>query len=109
MTKTIAEQALAMAKEEFLACLFICMADNGHYKELKLQLANQFIFRTDSYPVDMAVALTLLKNFKSMKASKNNNNKNISSRAGTKNTVNDANEEGVGVACVQAKKDQCFI
>ncbi len=28
MGKTIAEQALAMAEEEFLTCLFICMADN---------------------------------------------------------------------------------
>ncbi len=29
MGKTIVEQALAMAKEEFLACLFLCMVDNG--------------------------------------------------------------------------------
>ncbi len=38
MAKTIYDQALAMAEEEFFACLFICMADNRCYKELKMQL-----------------------------------------------------------------------
>ncbi len=56
----------------------------------------------------MTAALVLLKNFRSSKANNNNNN-NRHGSGSNRITVDDANEADTGVACVQAKKNQCFI
>ena len=78
--KDTVAQAFAMAKEEFLTCLFICIAEDDQYKELKMQLVNQFVFRTDRYLVNLTAAFALLKNFKSSKAKNNNSNRHGSGK-----------------------------
>ena len=40
--KQIEEAAMTAISEEFLACLFILLVDNGRYKGLNIDLANDF-------------------------------------------------------------------
>ena len=42
LKKYIEEAALTASSEEFLACLFILLADNGRYKGLNIELVNDF-------------------------------------------------------------------
>ena len=42
LNKEIEEEAMTASSEEFLACLFILLADNGRNKGLKIDLANDF-------------------------------------------------------------------
>ena len=51
--------------EEYLACLFIRVADNDRYKGLKTTLDNQFLLDKSAYPRELSQALKLLKTFKS--------------------------------------------
>ena len=84
------------------------MADNGQYKELKTQLTTQLVFQSNSYPVNMTAALVFLKKIRSLKP--NNNIGNRHGNGGNRNTADDANNKAnAEVACIQAKKDQCFI
>ena len=48
--KEIEESAMNASSEEFLACLFILLADNGQYKGLKIELTNEFNTGQSNYP-----------------------------------------------------------
>ena len=47
--------------EEYLACLFILVADGGRYQGLKRALDNQYLMDKDAYPCTMSQALKLLE------------------------------------------------
>ena len=56
-------EATARANEQYLACLFIALADAGRYSELKQELCNAYLFKQDKYPKTIVEALGLLKNY----------------------------------------------
>ena len=56
----IETEAMASSCEEFLACLFIMMADNGRYKPLKTQLENDFLLGKLHYPKTVVKSKRLL-------------------------------------------------
>ena len=56
-------EATARANEQYLACLFIALADAGRYSELKQELYNEYLFKQDKYPKTIVEALGLLKNY----------------------------------------------
>ena len=51
--------------DEYLACLFILVADGVRYQGLKRALDNQYLMDKDAYPVNLPQALKLLEQFKS--------------------------------------------
>ena len=51
------------SSKQFLACLFILLADNGRYKGLKIELANDFIMGQSNYPKTVVAASRLLTDF----------------------------------------------
>ena len=48
----VEEEAKAKSSEQFLACLFILMADKVKYKPLKVPLNNEFLMGKRSLPRD---------------------------------------------------------
>ena len=50
--------------DEYLACLFILVADGGRYQGLKHALDNQYLKDKDAYPCTRPHALKLLEQFK---------------------------------------------
>ena len=76
-------EARKIADDEFLACLFISMADSKRYWELKLKLSNNFVFGGYDYPKNLTEALTLLKNFKPSKKTGSNEKWTIKDDQGT--------------------------
>ena len=42
LNKEIEKVAMTTSSNEFLACLFLLLADNGRYKGLNIELANDF-------------------------------------------------------------------
>ena len=50
--------------DEYLACLFILVADSGRYQGLKQDLDNQYLMDKDAYPETLPQALKLLEQFK---------------------------------------------
>ena len=59
----IEEEASAKSREQFLACLFILMADKVKYKPIKDLLNNDFIMGKRSYPETVIEAKRLLAEF----------------------------------------------
>ena len=51
------------SSEEFLACLFILLADNGRYKGLKIELENDFTMGQLNYPKTVVAAKRLLTDY----------------------------------------------
>ena len=43
-------EATSRANEQYLACLFIALADGGRYSELKQELRNAYLFKQDNTP-----------------------------------------------------------
>ena len=58
----VRDEATSRANEQYLACLFIALANGGRYFELKQELHNAYLFKQDKYPKAIAEALCLLKN-----------------------------------------------
>ena len=51
------------SSEEFLAYLFILLEDNGRYKGLKIELANDFTMGQSNYPKTVVAAKRLLTDY----------------------------------------------
>ena len=51
---------MTASSDEFLACLFILLADNGRYKGLEIELANDFTMGQSNYPKTVVAAKRLL-------------------------------------------------
>ena len=51
------------AAGEYLACLFLLLADNDRFRPLKLQLDNNFLMGEQEYPRDVLAAKRLMTNF----------------------------------------------
>ena len=51
------------ASGEYLACLFLLLADNDRFGPLKLQLDNNFLVGEQEYPKDVLAAKRLMTNF----------------------------------------------
>ena len=73
LNKDIEEEVMTARSEEFLAFLFILLADNGRYKGLKIELANNFTMGQSNYPKTVVAAKRLLMDYI---ATGNNNNSN---------------------------------
>ena len=54
---------MTASSEEFLACLFILMADNDWYKGLKIELANDFAMGQSNYPKTVVAAKRILTDY----------------------------------------------
>ena len=54
---------MTASSEEFLACLFILLADNGRYKGIKAELANDFTVGQFNYPKTVVAAKRLLTDY----------------------------------------------
>ena len=63
LKKKIEEAAMTASSEEFLACLFILLADNGRYKGLKIELSNDFTMGQSNYPKTVVASKRLLKDY----------------------------------------------
>ena len=63
LKKEIEEAVMTASSEEFLACLFILLADNCWYKGLNIDLANDFTIGQSNYPKTVVAANRLLKNY----------------------------------------------
>ena len=63
LKKEIEESAMTAISEEFLACLFIVLADNGRYKGLKIDLENDFTMGQLNYPKTVVAAKRLLTDY----------------------------------------------
>eukprot|EP00957_Ditylum_brightwellii_P055802 4228277-Ditylum_brightwellii.AAC.1 len=62
--KKVISDAERGACEEYLACLFILVADGGRYQGLKQALDNQFLMDKDAYPCTLPQAIKLFEQFK---------------------------------------------
>ena len=51
---------MTASSEEFLACLFILLAENSRYKGLRIKLANDFTMGQSNYPKTVLEAKRLL-------------------------------------------------
>ena len=63
LKKETEEAAITDSSEEFLACLFILLEDNGWYKVLKIELENDFTMGQLNYPKTMVAAKRLLTEY----------------------------------------------
>ena len=63
LNKEIEEVAMTASSKEFLACLFLLLADNGRYKGLNIDLANDFTMGWLIYPKTVVEAKRLLTDF----------------------------------------------
>ena len=63
LKKETEEAVMTASSEEFLACLFILLVDNGQYKVLKIELANDFTMGLLNYPKTMVAAKRLLTEY----------------------------------------------
>ena len=62
--KKVSTDAERQSCDEYLACLFILVADGGRYQGLKRALDNQYLMDKDAYPCTGPQALKLLEQFK---------------------------------------------
>jgi hypothetical protein len=58
------EACLKASCEEYLAALFIRIANDGHYKAVKIELDNLYLFNKGAYPTTLDEAYRYLQNFK---------------------------------------------
>ena len=63
LKKEIEEEAMTASSEEFLVCLCILLADNGQYKGLKIDMANDFTMGQSNYPKTVVAAKSLLADY----------------------------------------------
>ena len=63
LKKEIEEVAMTASSGQFLACLFILLADNGRYKGLKIELENDFTMRQSNYPKMVVAAKRILTDY----------------------------------------------
>ena len=63
LKKEIEEAAMTASSKEFPACLFILLADNGRYKGLNIDLANDFAMGQSNYPNTVVAAKRLLTDY----------------------------------------------
>ena len=63
LKKDIEEAGMTTSSEEFIACLFILLADNGRYKGLKIELANDFTMGQSNYPKTVVSSKRLLTDY----------------------------------------------
>ena len=63
LKKEIKESAMNASSEEFLACLFILLADNGRYKGLKIELKNDVTMGQSNYPKTLVAAKRILTDY----------------------------------------------
>ena len=63
LKKEIEEAAMTASSEEFLACLFILLADNVRYKGLNIDLEKDFTMGQSNYPKTVVVAKRLLPEY----------------------------------------------
>ena len=63
LKKEIEESEMTASSEEFLACLFILLADNGRYKGIKIEPANNFTMGQSNYPETVVAAKRLLTDY----------------------------------------------
>ena len=65
VTQTISKRFIADAEriscDEYLACLFILVADGGRYQGLKRALDNQYLMDKDAYPCSLPQAMKMLE------------------------------------------------
>ena len=54
---------MTVRSEEFLACLFILLAENGRYKGLKIDLVNDFTMGQSNYPKTVVADEKLLTDY----------------------------------------------
>ena len=62
--KAIQSKAIKSAKEAYLACLFILVADNERYGGVKTALEDNYLLGKQEYPQDLLAAKRLLADFK---------------------------------------------
>ena len=62
--KTIQSEVMKTAKEAYLACLFILMADDERYGGIKTALGDNYLLGKQEYPQDLLAAKRLLADFK---------------------------------------------
>ena len=62
--KAIQSEAMKTAKEAYLACLFILMADDERYGGVKTALGDNYLLGKQEYPQNLLVAKWLLADFK---------------------------------------------
>ena len=62
--KKVIADAERSSCDEYLACLFILVADGGRYQGLKRALDNQYLMDKDAYPCSLPQAMKLLEQFK---------------------------------------------
>ena len=62
--KKVIADAERTSCDEYLACLFILVADGGRYQGLKRALDNQYLIDKDAYPCSLPQAMKLLEQFK---------------------------------------------
>jgi hypothetical protein len=58
------EACLKASCEEYLAALFIRIANDSHYKAVKIELDNLYLFNKGAYPTTLDEAYRYLQNFK---------------------------------------------
>jgi hypothetical protein len=91
-TMTLAEmqtKALKTSCEEYKASLFLRLANEGRFKDLKSQLDDMNLFNREAYPKTMEQALRYLQNYKGKSghvdgASRNPQNRNCGNKKGMK-------------------------
>ena len=62
--KVIQSEAMKSAKEAYLACLFILVADEERYGGVKTALGDNYLLGKQEYPQDLLAAKQLLADFK---------------------------------------------
>ena len=61
---------MTASSEEFLACLFILLADNGRYKGINIELANDLTTGKSNYPKTVVASKRLLTDYIALGKSK---------------------------------------
>ena len=78
-------EALKTSKQAYLACLFLLMADDDRYSDVKATLDDNYLLGKQEYPQDLLAAKRLLADFKgTSKPKKQGNDKDAAGVAFTK-------------------------
>lgn len=62
--KPLQSEAMKLAKEAYLACLFIMMADGARYGGVKAALGDNYLLGKQEYPQDLLAAKRLLADYR---------------------------------------------
>ena len=62
--KAVTAEALKTSKQAYLACLFLLMADDERYSDVKATLDDNYLLGKQEYPQDLLAAKRLLADFK---------------------------------------------